>query len=284
MANTATENKNGPLQNDRLLVCGMLVFYGFCMMGLIGAAFWWLNQRNQSLSASATATTVAAVTQQANATATRIALATQQSDLTATAVARIAEQDQYEFIERFDDSSNAWLLGPENDEYWRSQISIQDGVYIWDVEEVKQTFVYWADFDKGNKLRDFDVYVDTKFVEAPEGGACSGFVFRKASTDWEEGAFTLSVCNDSHLEIYYYAHGDWEPIVEWKYSEAIYPTDWNRIEISARKNKFTFIINHVVVYDMVDDRRALGGLAILFEAKETAPMVVWFDNFGYQQR
>ena len=284
MENAPTENKKSVLQNDRLLVCGMLLFYGFCFMGFGGAAFWWANQTTQVLTGNATATGLAMTTQRAGTTATGIAFATQQANMTATAVARAAEQDQYEFIERFDDSSNAWLSGTENDEYLRGQISIQDGVYIWDVEEVKQPFVYWADFDKGNKLRDFDVYVDAKFVEGPEGGACGGLVFRKASTDWEEGAFTLSVCNDSHLEIYHYAHGDWEPIVEWKYSEAIRPADWNRIEISARKNKFTFMINHVVVYDMVDDRRALGGLAILFEAKEKAPLLVWFDNFGYQRR
>ena len=41
MANATTENKKSFLHNDRMLVCGMLVFYGLCIIGLAGVAYGW---------------------------------------------------------------------------------------------------------------------------------------------------------------------------------------------------------------------------------------------------
>jgi hypothetical protein len=108
------ENKKGLLQNDRLLVCGMLLFYGFCIMGLIGSAFWWLNQRSQGLAT--------------NATATAVVIATQQAEITATAVAHATELAQYEMIDRFDTNDNDWLTGFEDSEYWTGYRRIKDGV------------------------------------------------------------------------------------------------------------------------------------------------------------
>lgn len=268
--NQAAEDRKGFLQNDRRLVCSMFVFYGICIIGAIVATFWALDGRRKTISA--------------NATSTAYAVATQHANTTATAVVRSTEQGQYEFIERFDAPSNLWLYGPEKDEYWIGQISIKDGVYIWDANQVKQTFVYWSDFHKENTIKDFDIYMDTKFVEGIVGGVCGGFVFRKAPGDWENGAYTFSVCNDSYFQINYYLQGEWEIILDWEYSNVIQHTDWNRLEISARGNNFTFTINNMDVFEMKDDRREMGGLAILFEVKETDPAVVWFDNFGYQSR
>ena len=85
---TPIEDKKSFLRNDSLLVCGMLTFYGVCILVLIGAAIWGLDRRDQKISAYATSTAHAAATQHAKATA--------------TAMMRTTEQAQYEVIEPFD--------------------------------------------------------------------------------------------------------------------------------------------------------------------------------------
>lgn len=207
------------------------------------------------------------------------------SNATATVAAHFAEQDQYEFIERFDVPTNLWYSGPEDGEYWVGQVSVENGVYIWNAEEVKQTFYQWADFRGQNSgsVSDFDVYMDVKF-KGTLGGVCGGFVFRDSRNSWQDKRYIFSVCNDSRFEVYYDDRDGWQAISDWKYNEVIRPDDWNRIEIHARGDHFIFTVNNEMVYEMTDDRQQRGGLAILFEAQNTTPGAVWFDNFGYQRR
>src|SRR6185295_5174330 len=101
----ATTEKKGFLQNDRLLVCSLLAFYGLCLIGIIAVTFRWLNDRNQILSANATA----------------------------TAVARTTELAQYEFIDTFASNINRWRTGPEENDYWNGSIQVESGFYIWDI-------------------------------------------------------------------------------------------------------------------------------------------------------
>lgn len=266
----SAQDKKGFLQNDRLLVCSMLAFYGICILGLISVAFWGLDRRSKAISTNATSTAFAVATEQANATA--------------TIVARSTEQAQYEFIEPFNNNREYWLKELADDEYMSGRITINGGVYQWNIREVKQPFVYWSEFHRGNWVRDFDVYVDSKVAHGQLGDACSGFVFRTASVDWEKGAYTFSVCNNSYFEVYYYEQGEWQPILERTHSDAIENTDWNRLGISARGDHFTFMINNEVVFEMTDDRQKIGGLGLLVEVNETNPVDIWFDNFGYQRR
>jgi hypothetical protein len=270
MENNMTENKKGFLQNDRLLVCSMLTFYGLCLIGLIAATFWWLDRSRQVVSANETATAVINATQQVHATS--------------TAVARSTEQAQYEFIERFQARSNLWFVGPRNNEYWIGDVSIKDGAYIWNVEEVKKPFLWAGDFHMGANMKDFDVYVDTKFKDGFLGNVCSGLVFRKSPNGWDAGAYTFSICNDSSFRIFYYDKDQWDPIADWASSDAIRTEDWNRIEVSARGNKLKFTINHTLVFEATDDRQKQGGLAVFIAFNEERPSTILFDNFGYQSR
>jgi len=268
--NHMTENKNGFLQNDRLLVCSMLAFYGICIIGLIAATFWGLDRIKQAASANQTATAVINATQQANATS--------------TAVARATEQAQYEVIDRFQAESDFWFVGQQNNEYWRGDVTIKDGAYIWNVEEVKKTFIWWGDFYLGEHIKDFDVYVDIKFMDGSLGNVCSGLIFRRSPDGWDAGEYTFSICNDSHFRIFYHDKDQWDPIADWVSSDAIRPEDWNRVEVSARGNNFTFTINHTLVFEATDDRRKEGELAVFIDFSEKTPAAIWFDNFGYQSR
>lgn len=130
----------------------------------------------------------------------------------------------------------------------------------------------------------FDVYVDTKVLEGNWGEVCSGLIFRQAHEGWDEGAYIFSVCNDSHFEVDYHGPNGWEDITDWKYTDVIRNSDWNRIQVSARDEHFILSINNVDVLEMEDDRQTIGGLAIFITVREKNPAVVWFDNFGYQTR
>jgi Domain of Unknown Function (DUF1080) len=266
----ATEDKKPFFKNDRLPVCSMLAFYSICILGLVSAAFWGLNRRMATLSA--------------NSTSTALAIATQQANATATVIAHSTEQAQYEFIDTFDDNSAHWLKELVTDEYMTGTINISGGVYMWNIREVKQPFLYWAKFHRGSWVKDFDIYVDSKVTKGELGDACTGFVFRAPSSDWEKGAYIFFVCNNSYYEVYYYEQGKWETIQEKTYSDAIQNTDWNRLEVRAREDHFAFLINNDIVFEMTDDRQKMGGIGLLIEVNETKPVTILFDNFGYQRR
>ena len=270
MENTSHDGK-GLLQNDRLLVCSMLVFYGVCIIGLIGAAFWWLNERSQVISVSATSTAVA--------------VATQQAAMTATVIAHTTEQAQYEFIEHFDDNSGRWFVGKiEKNTYWDGSMQIKDGVYIWKVDEVKKTFAQRIDFFHEFSIKDFDAYLDTKFVDGKFGNVCAGLVFRRSFKGWDQGAYIFSLCNNSTFEIQYHGENGWENISGRQFKKVIQSSDWNRLEISARGNHFIFTINNEEVYELTDDREKGGALEMIIDIRAKNPAMLWFDNLGYQTR
>ncbi len=263
------EEKNSFFRNDRKLVCSMFVIYGLCILGLITATVWGLDRRSRQIAA--------------NATAIAGTVATQQAKITATAVARLAEQDQYEYIERFDKVSGYWFVGSYEKRYSDAKISIKDGVYIWDIADSKHSALS-TDFYKKDGIKDFDVYMDTKFVKNSETGAvCGGFYFRRQPT-WEEGTYAFTICNDSHFEVQYYDETKWHPINFSDYVSVIQSYDWNRMEISARGDHFIFTVNNTKVFEMTDDRLQGGELGIFIDIDEDNSAVIWFDNFGFQSR
>lgn len=258
------------LQNDRTLIKGLFVFYLLCTCGVLGLLGWWIARREMTASA--------------NATATRAEIATQDAKATATAVARLEAQDQYEFIERFDTVSGRWLTGVVDSQYWIGRRAIQAESYLWEVEEVKKTFITWADFYKDDSIEDFDVYVDTKILNASPGDVCSGFLFRISPDGWEEGGYYFALCNNASVVISYHTEKDgWERIGTVPRLVG-YSPDWNRLEIEARGSHFSFLINGEQVFEIDDDRQARGGLALVIEMNEKVPATILFDNFGFQYR
>lgn len=259
------EDKKSFLRNDSLLVCGMLTFYGVCILVLIGAAIWGLDRRNQKISAEATST--------ARVFANRA---------TATAMVRATEQAQYEVIETFDTNKRDWLVGADDNDYWSGYVSVEQGVYIWNVKDSKDGFVYWSKFSENQFIYDFDAYVDTKVEEGESGKVCSGFMFRAARLVSDYYYFVL--CNNAIVEINYHSDKDgWERLATIPpFSLPSYSEDWNRLEISARGSHFTFFINGSQVYEMDDERLKTGGIALAIGINEKTSARILFDNFGFQ--
>jgi hypothetical protein len=248
----------------------MLVIYGVCIIGLIGTVFLGLNRRSRNISANATATAAVVSTQRANATSTAMVHAT--------------ELAQYQIHEPFNNNRYEWLIGRENGDFWKGYRRIKDGVYVWQVDEVKKTFVSWANYPLSKENRDFDIYVDTKQPSTPIGKVCSGILFRILNrTDDSNDYYYFSLCNNSMARVSFHGEKEgWERLEVAQVST--YPGDWNRLEIHARGSHFTFVINSVPVFEVDDDRLSGGGLALAVEVKEQVPALVLFDNFGYQRR
>jgi hypothetical protein len=266
----ATEKEKSFFRNDRKLVCSMLVVYGFCILGLIAVAFWGLSRRQLTLSANATSTALAAATQQANGTA--------------TAVVHRKELETYEFIDHFDTNVNKWMLGSQDNEYWIGKTIIKAGVYLWDVAEVKQGFIQWANCSEDKTFEDFDIYVDSKILESKSNQVCSGLIFRRSSKGWDHGGYAFNVCNSAFFNVAYHGEDGWQQISDWQYHPAIQATDWNRLEVNARGDQFTFTINNIVVFEITDNRQKDGEIALFVELHDENPAKILFDNFGYQRR
>lgn len=262
-----TKNKKDFLRNDRKLVCSMLIVYGLCICGLIAATLWGLDRRNRRISANATSTAAVAATRQAIATA--------------TVAARLTEQAQYEVVDRFNTNKNDWRTEREVNDYWNGYTTVEKGVYRWKVNETKETFISWADFSTNDRIRDFDVYVDTKVVKGGRGDVCSGFLFRIPPVGWDAGGYYFALCNDSQVRVRYHTEKEgWENIAGFPYRGR--SKGWNRLEVSARTSHFTFFINGEQVYELEDDRQKVGGLALVIELNEKVSAEVLFDNFGFQ--
>jgi len=267
--NEFNENKK-IIRKDTWFVCSMLVIYAICFILVIGGSYIWIrDDRNATY---------------AHATATEGAIATQQANATATAVAHSTEQAQFEIIDRFDNNSGRWYTGNASGDYGDFSAYIINGLYTWSITNVKG-YTQGDDFHKGNNFKNFDTYLDIKFDDKMEAGTtCSGLVFRKSSLGWEDGAYVYSICNDAHYGIFYYQTGDWETINVSLPQSSINPTDWNRIEVQAMGDHFTFYANNTMIYEMTDTRRQSGRVGIFIEVRDDTPALIWFDNFGLQRR
>jgi hypothetical protein len=257
MEDTTTKNKKNFFQNFGLMACSMLVIYEVCIICMGASTFWGWNRWEQNISVVSTSTTIAHST----------------------------EQSQFEVVDRFDNTSGLWRVGDiEIDGRWDGTMEIKEGVYILKVNEVKKPFIQHNSSFSEFPLKDFDVYLDTKFTMGVSGDVCGGLVFRRSFKGWGHGAYVFIICNDSTFKIAYYDEQGWKTFSGKRFNKAILPSDWNRIEINARGSHFNFSINNMAVYELTDDRQAEGALGIMIEVNDLNPTEVWFDNFGYQTR
>ncbi len=269
MNQTEIDGNKNTRKKDLRFAGGMLGIYLACCILSIGGTFLLIKEDRKVSSANATATTKAVAAQQANATA--------------TATFRTTEHDNYEFIERFDSVSTLWYVGAYDRRFAIANTAIQDGFYIWDIEDPMGN-TQGTDFTLDYKIKDFDVYIDSKFVESPGSGAvCGGLSFRRPSEDWAFGGYMFMICDDSRYNVSYYDKDGWRAITQ-NYDDSILSAGWNRIEIIARADDFSFFINNKHVFEMTDDSSKEGRIGIYIHVDDGNSAVLWFDNFGFQSR
>ena len=222
----------------------------------------------------------AEVTQQAGSTATAEAFSIQS---TATAAARESAITTYTYFDPFDDNTNDWRVGAEDNEYWQGSIAIKDGAYTWQVASAKQGFITWANFEPLENLVDFDVALRVRRVLGEPHQACFGLLFRQAPDGFDGGAYIFSVCDNGYYKLLYFAaQNGWDVLQDWTLTEALNEGDWNLLQVSARGEDFTVWINHQPMLTFTDGRLPSGSVSLLLDIYGVAPVQIECDFFALQ--
>ena len=222
----------------------------------------------------------ATLSSQSTATAQALAILS-----TATAETRMTEITAYEYFEPFDQNDLDWREDVEDNPYWQGSITLENGFYTWQVNTANQIFLAWSYFSPVDNLADFDLALQARRVTGPSHEACYGLLFRTSPDGYQDGTYVLSVCDAGYFKVLYYdSELGWETIQDWTQSDAIYPDDWNLLEISARDINFSLTINHQPVMAFSDSRLASGSVAVLIDVYTEQPSQIEFDFFALQAR
>jgi hypothetical protein len=312
----APPETRGHIRRD-IIILLIIVIVLCCLFILLGAAgYFFYQQQAESHAASGTATsaymatkiqqdTEIQATQQAEASATAQVLAAQATataeafavqatataqalevQATTTAQAKNAELMAYTYFDSFENNDNEWRSRDDEDnDFWSGSTTIENGVYIWQVTEVKEGFVSWADFNGADSTADFDLALKARRQEGLPDEFCYGLIFRKSPEGFSSGAYIFSLCENGFFKISYYNEEiRWETIQDWTETKVIHDNDWNLLEISARGPDFTLYINNQQVAQFSDDRLEEGIFSILIDIYEVSSGRIEFDFFALEPR
>jgi hypothetical protein len=241
-----------------------------------------LTATSQALATATQQAFEAEVTQQARSTATAEAFTLQS---TATAAARESAITTYTYFDPFDENTNDWRVGAEDNEYWQGSIAIKDSTYTWQVTSVKQGFFTWAEFKPLADLADFDLALRIRRVLGEPHRACFGLLFRQASSKIENGVYILTVCDNGYYKVIYFdAQDGLDVLQDWTMTEALIEEDWNLLEVSARGEDFSVWINHQPMLTFTDGRLPSGRVSILLDIFGEAPVQIECDFFALQSQ
>ena len=280
-------------QKDITILAIILIMICCISIGVSAGGYYIYEQYTEAQSFSQTATsqfmatkikqdTNAQATVQAQATATALVLKAQS---TATAQAKTNLLASYSYYDSFDSNLNEWREDEEDNDFWLGRTSIENGRYLWQVDEARDIFIAWADFANPGALTDFDAAMLAQRTEGLPENVCYGMLFRKTIDGIDEGAYVFSVCDHGYFSILYYDESaGWETIQDWTETTATYQDQPNLLEISARGSNFILSINSQQVAQFSDDRLKDGYIALFIDFYEKLPGAVWFDNFALQPR
>ena len=189
----------------------------------------------------------------------------------------------------FIDNANKWDTGLKNgsnsnEEVYASFISISDGVYVWDVTEVKLSHVIASQTIPDEKsVEDFLLSVDAINV-SNNPDLCYGLIFRANGLS----SYWFTVCNSQRYRIFVTGisgeEATFRNLSDWNDSSVIKPDDWNQLKVIASGSQFEFYINDVQVEQIRDTALTSGTFGIVFEADKGESGQIWFDNFQYEIR
>lgn len=241
----------------------------------------------QAIQIEATATAQALVFEATqDALATVHAEATATAGVTATIEARENAIRAYSYYDPFTNNNNGWRAEETDNDFWRGEISISNGVYLWRVDTVKrESMISWADFEPQESLRDFDVAFMVRLAQGPIEDACYGILFRKSPIGFSYGSYILTVCDDGYYKVQYFdSSAGWDDIIGWRETEAINQNDWNLVELEARGTNFNLFINHQLVSSFNDSRLDTGLISIIVHVLEETSCTILYDFFALQPR
>jgi hypothetical protein len=174
----------------------------------------------------------------------------------------------------FDDNSNKWYVGKENDDYLKGTVSITDGQYLVDITAVKG--VFWSLPPTVRNLSNFYLTVE---VEMKTGPASSdhGLAFRINSNN--KYYFSISPDNQDY-SFQVLNNGSWTTLIDWTDSSQINTTGSNQVGVLAKGTSFSFFINGEMVDQVEDSTLTTGKVGVGLSLANAGDKVqIAFDNF-----
>lgn len=198
------------------------------------------------------------------------------------------EVSTYEFFDDFNDNSNQWTVGRDNNEYFSGDFVVKDGAYVWEFKEFHQDLFVssWRTYADTPVVQDFDLTVDAKLLTPQSDKLCYAVVFHAAPSEFSTNGYEFHVCDTGQFFVGYYTNDESrvKEFIQWTDSSAIRSGDWNTLAVSARGDDYTLSINDEIVFEFSDTSSPSGRVYLLVRYYETTAGTVAFDNFGFQSR
>ena len=215
------------------------------------------------------------------------AIATAQVYATATSISHATKVAGYEIFDDFDSNPHHWYVDEEdekNNDRWAGTIAIRDGMYVWDIREVKNPgSLSWRDYDDQKIVQDFDLSIDAKLVEGSPELLCYGIAFRVSPRSFNSGGYIFSICDNGVYSLVNHNKVDGsEILIPWTRSVDIHSGEWNSLSVNARGDHIVLSINNVNVSEFVDAHVKGGYIYLVLRIFGDQPGTIFFDNFAFQ--
>jgi hypothetical protein len=172
----------------------------------------------------------------------------------------------------FDTNAYDWREGEFDDEYALMEFSI-GGTYTWEMSTKKG--VVWRVWPRSDSVDDFYLSVDAKNA-GEDRNTQYGLIFRNNDNSF----FFFEVRDTQEFRVLSSDDWEWTELIPLTESAAIYPGQFNHLEIVARGDRFYFLINETLVGEISASYPEIGqaGLAIGADDADIETTVV-YDNF-----
>jgi hypothetical protein len=182
------------------------------------------------------------------------------------------------FSDSFNSNEDNWPMGEEANEYVVNLWSLVGGKYRWEADAIQN--VHWYVYPDIDSVGDFYLSTQLQKISGPED--CSyGVAFRVRDAN---NFYLFLISDTQYFSVYRIFGGNWETLVDWKYSTAIRPEDVNRIAVVAQGSHFDFWVNEKLVGGVDDSMIKTGrnGVSmILYNPGDHA--IFEFDNFEVRE-
>lgn len=164
-------------------------------------------------------------------------------------------------FDNFTTNANHWLLGSQAGEHFDLlDRTLVEGRYRWEgqIRRPNSITVAWL---RGYPVGDFHLAVTAKHSGGSRAGSAQGVVFRVQDN---HNYFFFRVIDTQTFAVSVIENNQWRTVLDWTRSDAIKPNGVNQLEVLARDQRFTFLINGQVVGEAEDQpsKQGLVGLAI----------------------
>lgn len=220
-----------------------------------------------------TSTPTQTATPTPNLTATA---AMQQATVTAGAIQTIAANAantwRVSLKESFNNNNRQWVMDTADDEYAKTEYSIKDGIYRWDINSHKG-MMSWVRANS-KPYSNFSMSADIQQMEGPES-ADYGLVFRE---DPKQNFYYFGVNKQGQYFVLVF-NNEWITLKDWTNTDLIQFDKPNKLTVIAQGTHFLFFINGQFLTELTDDKISSGTLALAVElADADQHAVIQFDN------